>query len=162
MNNERANNEEPNATEPSPVALAQELERINTQQERPVTATAIRKTNAFSVRQYYDVFESLRSVFEATDINHHQQLRDEIVRFCELLGHQPSRAKMDRHGSVTVNTIEHYLGKYEVIRTEIAQSVDLRTDENSAPRESEEPTSTNDDADGILETVKRNIKHSNE
>jgi hypothetical protein len=69
MNNERANNEEPNATEPSPVALAQELERINTQQERPVTATAIRKTNAFSVRQYYDVFESLRSVFEATDIN---------------------------------------------------------------------------------------------
>lgn len=108
------------------------------------------------------MFGNLRSAFEATEIDREQQLRAEVARVWENLGHQPSRAEMAKYGTVTVNTVEHYLERWENICNEVAQASDLPTGDKSTPTPSAEPSSDDGDSDGILETVKKDIDPDDE
>lgn len=123
-----------------------------------MTSTMIRKVGKFSVSQYHDLFGNLWFTFKTSDINREQQLRAEIVRVWELLGHQPSRAEMAEYGTVTRNTIEHHLGQWDDICTEPAQSSELPTDNKPAATQPDKPSSDGDDTVEIPDAIKTNIE----
>jgi hypothetical protein len=158
MSDELSDEAESDADGPSRLALVEELERLNVQHEGPVTATMIRKVGKFSVSQYHDVFGNLRSAFKASDINREQQLREEIVRVWDLLGHRPSRAEMTEYGTVHVNSITHHLGRWDDICTELAQSSELPTTNEPAATQPGETSSNGDDTGGILDAVEADIE----
>ncbi|WP_239641182.1 homing endonuclease associated repeat-containing protein [Halorubrum distributum] len=124
---------------PSRGDLLDAMQHVGETIDRPLKASDVSDTTAYSVNDITRVFGSWQNALDSAGIDNKARLIDDLHRVADTLGHRPTTTEMNEHGHVSATTYATYFGTYTA-------AVEQAFDEAEATR-SPTGTDTADQAD---------------
>jgi len=97
---------------PSRGDLLNAIQRVGETIDRPLKASDVSDTTAYSVNDVTRVFGSWQNALDSAGIDNEARLIDDLHRVADTLGHRPTTTEMNNHGHVSATTYANYFGTY--------------------------------------------------
>jgi hypothetical protein len=104
--------EDKNASEKERKNYVDDIKKYAEETDEVLKATEFSDQSDYSLNEFLQSFESWYDALEEAGVDNSSRLLDEMRRVGEIVGHRPSTAEMNEHGSVSAGMYSDYFGTY--------------------------------------------------